>query len=61
MVAAGTRHGYHAVTYGFILSGLVRAVTGRTVGQLFAHEVAGPLGLPLYSACRRSSACRSRR
>jgi CubicO group peptidase (beta-lactamase class C family) len=24
----GTKHGYHAVTYGFILSGLVRAVTG---------------------------------
>jgi CubicO group peptidase (beta-lactamase class C family) len=26
----GTKHGYHAMTYGFILSGLVRAVTGRT-------------------------------
>ena len=44
----GTKHGYHAVTYGFILSGLIRAVTGRTVGEFFADEVARPLGLDLY-------------
>lgn len=44
----GTRHGYHAVTYGFILSGLIRAVTGSTVGRLFADEVAAPLGLDLH-------------
>jgi CubicO group peptidase (beta-lactamase class C family) len=44
----GTRHGYHAVTYGFILSGLVRSVTGQTVGRFFAAEVAEPLGLGLY-------------
>ena len=44
----GRRHGYHGVTYGFILSGLVRAVTGRSVGQLFADEVATPLGLEVY-------------
>lgn len=44
----GTRHGYHAVTYGYILSGLVRAVTGRTVGRYFADEIAAPLGLDLH-------------
>jgi CubicO group peptidase (beta-lactamase class C family) len=44
----GTRHGYHAVTYGFLLSGLVRSVTGLTVGQFFAREVARPLGLRLF-------------
>jgi CubicO group peptidase (beta-lactamase class C family) len=44
----GTRHGYHAITYGFIISGLVRAVTGRTVGRYFAEEIAAPLGLDLY-------------
>ena len=44
----GTRHGYHAMTYGFLLSGLVRGVTGLTVGQFFAQEVARPLGLDLY-------------
>jgi CubicO group peptidase (beta-lactamase class C family) len=36
------------VTYGFILSGLVRAITGRTVGEFFADEIAGPLKLDLY-------------
>jgi CubicO group peptidase (beta-lactamase class C family) len=44
----GTKHGYHAVTYGFIISGLVRAITGRTVGEFFADEVARPLDLDLY-------------
>jgi CubicO group peptidase (beta-lactamase class C family) len=44
----GTKHGYHAMTYGFILSGLVRAVTGRTVGEFFAAEVANPLDLDLH-------------
>jgi CubicO group peptidase (beta-lactamase class C family) len=44
----GTKHGYHAVTYGFIISGIVRAVTGRTVGQYFAEEIAAPLGLDLF-------------
>lgn len=43
----GAKHGYHAITYGFIISGLVRAVTGRTVGRYFAEEVAAPLGLDL--------------
>lgn len=36
------------MTYGFILSGLVRAITGRTVGEFFADEIAGPLKLDLY-------------
>jgi CubicO group peptidase (beta-lactamase class C family) len=36
----GSKHGYHAVTYGFIISGLVRAIAGRTVGEFFADEVA---------------------
>ena len=44
----GAKHGYHAVTYGFIMSGLVRAITGRTVGEFFADEVARPLKLDLY-------------
>lgn len=46
--APGTRHGYHAVSYGYILSGLVRAVTGRSVGRFFAEEIAEPYGLDLH-------------
>jgi CubicO group peptidase (beta-lactamase class C family) len=44
----GTKHGYHAVTYGFIISGLIHAITGRTVGQYFAEEIATPYGLDLF-------------
>jgi len=35
---------YHAVTYGWLLSGLARAVTGKGMRQLFREEVAQPLG-----------------
>ncbi len=34
---------YHAVTYGWLLSGLARAVTGKGMRQLFRDEVAEPL------------------
>jgi CubicO group peptidase (beta-lactamase class C family) len=44
----GTRHGYHAVTYGWLAGELVRRVDGRTIGQYFADEVAGPLGLDFW-------------
>ena len=37
--------GYHAITYGYLLSGLARRVTGRGMAQLMAEEVAGPLGI----------------
>src|SRR5690606_34469842 len=44
----GTAHGYHAVTYGFLVGGVLRRITGTTVGELFAAEVAGPLGLDAW-------------
>jgi len=34
---------YHAVTYGWLLSGLARSVTGKGMRQLFRDEVAEPL------------------
>ncbi|QUR67675.1 lipase LipD [Mycobacterium spongiae] len=34
---------YHAVTYGWLLSGLARAVTGKGMRQLFREELARPL------------------
>ena len=34
---------YHAMTYGWLLSGLARAVTGRGMRQLFRTELAAPL------------------
>ncbi|MET8567777.1 serine hydrolase domain-containing protein [Streptomyces sp. NPDC004783] len=45
----GTDHGYHALTYGWLLDELVRRVTGgRSTGEWLADEVAGPLGLDLW-------------
>jgi CubicO group peptidase (beta-lactamase class C family) len=39
----GTRHGYHALTYGYLVGEVIRRVSGRTVGQWFREHVAGPL------------------
>lgn len=44
----GTAHGYHALTYGWLVGELVRRITGRSLGQFFADEVAGPLGLDFW-------------
>jgi len=41
----GTAHGYHAITYGHLVSELVRRIDGRTVGEFFHQEFAVPLGL----------------
>lgn len=44
----GTRHGYHAVTYGWLVGEVIRRASGRTVGTIFREEVAGPLGLDIH-------------
>jgi CubicO group peptidase (beta-lactamase class C family) len=44
----GTQHGYHAVTYGWLVQELVRRVTGTTLGQFFAKEYAEPLGADVH-------------
>ncbi|WP_320779463.1 serine hydrolase domain-containing protein [Streptomyces sp. CRN 30] len=44
----GTDHGYHALTYGWLVDGLVRRVTGRGTGEWIADEIARPLGLDLW-------------
>lgn len=44
----GTAHGYHALTYGWLVGELVRRVTGRSLGTFFADEIAAPLGLQFW-------------
>jgi CubicO group peptidase (beta-lactamase class C family) len=44
----GTEHGYHAVTFGWLVGEVIRRVTGRSVGAFVADELAGPLGLDLW-------------
>lgn len=44
----GTASGYHALTQGYLLGEVVRRVTGKTLGTVFAEEIAGPLGADFY-------------
>jgi CubicO group peptidase (beta-lactamase class C family) len=44
----GTAHGYHAVTYGWLVGEVVRRITARSLGRFFADEVAAPLGLEYW-------------
>jgi len=44
----GTQNGYHAITFGFLAGEIVRRVTGSTLGQFFATEVAKPLGADFF-------------
>ncbi|MFI6855886.1 serine hydrolase domain-containing protein [Streptomyces sp. NPDC050416] len=44
----GTDHGYHALTYGWLLDELVRRVTGQGAGAWLAAQLTGPLGLDLW-------------
>ena len=41
----GSRHGYHGVTFGWLVGELVRRVGGTSLGTFFDAEVARPLGL----------------
>ena len=41
----GTRVGYHAYTFGYILGEVVRRATGKRISQVLREEVAGPLGV----------------
>lgn len=44
----GSRHGYHARTFGWLLGELVRRACGKTVGAYFSDEIARPLGLDFH-------------
>ncbi len=44
----GSRSGYHAVTQGYLIGEVVRRVTGTSIGNYFAAEVAAPLGADFF-------------
>lgn len=44
----GTRHGYHALTFGWLVGELVHRVSGKSLGSFFRDEVAEPLGLDFW-------------
>lgn len=41
----GTRSGYHALTFGFLVGEVVRRVSGLLPGAFLEREVTGPLGI----------------
>lgn len=44
----GTTHGYHAVTFGWLVGEVVRRIDGRSLGTYFRDEIARPLGLDFH-------------
>ncbi len=44
----GTQHGYHALTYGWLVGEVIHRITGKTPGIYFRDELAGPLGLDCH-------------
>ena len=47
----GSAHGYHAITYGWLVGELVRRVSGRSVGRFFREEIVHPLALDAFIGC----------
>jgi CubicO group peptidase (beta-lactamase class C family) len=43
----GSTHGYHGLTFGFLVGEVIRRVSGRTVGEFLRSEVAEPLGIDM--------------
>jgi CubicO group peptidase (beta-lactamase class C family) len=44
----GSAHGYHALTYGWLVGEIVRRVSGQSIGEFFQENVAGPLGIEFW-------------
>ena len=44
----GTRHGYHAVTFGYLVGEVIRRITGKSVGNYLKDEIAAPLKLDAH-------------
>jgi CubicO group peptidase (beta-lactamase class C family) len=44
----GSAHGYHAMTYGWLVGEVLTRITGLTPGEMLAREISGPLGLDFW-------------
>jgi CubicO group peptidase (beta-lactamase class C family) len=44
----GTRHGYHAITFGYLVGEVIRRITGKSVGSYFKDEIASPLNIDAH-------------
>ena len=44
----GTRHGYHALTFGYLVGEVIRRITGKSAGNYFRDEIAAPLKIDAH-------------
>jgi CubicO group peptidase (beta-lactamase class C family) len=44
----GTQHGYHAITFGYLVGEVIRRITGKTPGTYLREEIAAPLKLDIH-------------
>src|SRR2546426_10908907 len=44
----GSAHGYHALTYGYLVGEVVRRISGKTLGTFLRDEVTAPLGADFH-------------
>ena len=44
----GTQHGYHALTYGYLVGELIKRITGLTPGAFLRKELTEPLGIDFH-------------
>src|SRR5271166_3224295 len=44
----GTKHGYHALTIGWLVGEIVKRISGKSLGTYFRQEIAEPLGLDCH-------------
>ncbi|MFJ3582073.1 serine hydrolase domain-containing protein [Streptomyces sp. NPDC090127] len=55
----GTRSGYHALTYGFLVGEVIRRVTGQLPGAFLREEITGPLGIDFTIGLPEKEAARA--
>ncbi len=41
----GTGHGYHPLTWGYLIGEIVRRIDGRSLGTILREDIAGPAGI----------------
>src|SRR5258708_36726498 len=44
----GSRHGYHAITYGYLIGEVILRITGKTPGTYLREEITTPLELDIH-------------
>jgi CubicO group peptidase (beta-lactamase class C family) len=44
----GSKHGYHAITFGWLVGEVVRRISGKSLGTYFRDEIAIPFGADAY-------------